>query len=108
MLRTCSVRNIPKKFGASSRRYWLPGNVPTHTKKSRYGGGHISGTPSYAHHASLLGSNLRPSDPAVGAILVVAVRARLGEPIAELVHGVDALGLCRVVFGDPCCPERLG
>src|SRR2546428_8557191 len=83
MLRTWIVRNVPKKLGASSRRYWLPGSVPTHSKNPLKGGGHISGSSgrrSDARCASLLHADLGAADSAVGPVLVVAVGAGLGQP----------------------------
>src|SRR3989442_2622640 len=94
MLRTWTVRNVPKKLGASSRRYWLPGSVPAHSKNPLKGGGHISdpsGLRSDAGRASLLHPDLRSANAAVGTVLVVAVRARLGQFVAEIVHRVDVL-----------------
>src|SRR5215207_8505208 len=94
-LRTWIDRNIPKKLGASSRRYWLPGRVPSHSKNSGNGGGHISGLNS--RRAALIDAELRAADAAVGPILVVAVRAGVGQLVAEIVHLVDTLAPGRVV-----------
>src|SRR5438552_19167511 len=66
MLSTCSVRKVPKKLGASSRRYMLPGSVDTHSKKPWNGGGHISRLDS--RHAAFFDADLRPADADVGPV----------------------------------------
>src|SRR6266536_5310055 len=99
MLSTCSVRNVPKKLGASSRRYMLPGSVDTHSKKPWNGGGHISRLDS--RHAAFFDADLRAADAAVGPVLVVAIRAGFGQLVAQLVHGVLILRFRGVVDFHP-------
>src|SRR4051812_346785 len=54
---------------------------------------------SHARNAALLDPDLGAADPAVRPVLVVAVGARLGELVAQFVHGILVLALGGVVFG---------